>query len=1417
MVCVTCRNSAVFSTLALLVLLAANAAVAQSVSYATAATYYTQPDPISVAVGDFNNDGIPDLAIASQLINDPNVTVYLGNGNGTFAFSGYYTAGSLAESVAVGDFNPNGDLDLAVPNSANHQASARGLSSLPADAQGPISAALGKDDPSYWAYARGGGLHAENPQHRLAMDFTTEGAQVRSRDARWELTTRAYGYGDALYPVNAAAPHISANRVEYRRGNLTEWYANGPLGLEQGFTLAEPPGKGNGQPLTIELALTGDVVGSLEPDRTTLTLTRKDGQAVLRYTGLTARDAAGQQLQSWLELKGDRLLLRIDDVGARYPVVIDPWVQQAELTSAYGEPDDDFGYSVALSGGTAVVGVYGSNNHGLGAAYVFVQSGSTWTQQPGVFPSDGSAGDHFGYSVAVSGSTAVVGAPYHLTGPREGAAYVFVQSGGAWSQQAELTASDGGGNDQFGYSVAVSGSAAVVGAPYHGGSPPPYGPGAAYVFVQNGSSWSQQAELTLSDGGPLDHLGWSVALSGSVAFVGAPGHAEQGAAYMFVQSGSTWSQQAELTASDGAAGDHLGYSVAVSGSTAIAGAPYHNSQQGAAYVFTQSGGTWSQQAELTASDGATEDNFGFSVAVSGSSALVGAPYHEVGSNSQQGAAYAFVQSGSTWTQQAELTSSDGAAGDNFGLSVAVSGTTAVAGAPDHMVGSNQDQGASYVFIQPGIYAPANGSTLTGTTVTFQWNGYPGATAYWLDVGSTPEGNNYEQTGSLSSSTLSYTVNGLPSDGSPVYATWWYNVNGQWQYTEYSYTAYNQNGSLGVITSPTPGSTLPGSTVTFSWAAGGGATAYWIDAGSTPGGNQYLQSGNIGNVTSYTVTGLPTNGSTVYVTLWSLVSGQWLNNQYTYTAYNQSGSQGVLTMPAPGSTLPGSTVTFSWSAGAGASGYWLDLGNVPSGNQYLQSGNLGNVLQVTANGLPTNGSTVYATLYTLVNGQWLPNAYTYTAFSQQSSLGVMQTPTPGSTLYGNTQTFVWNAGSGASAYWLDIGSTPSGNNYYQSGNLGNVLSTTVNTLPANGSQIYVTLWSLVDGQWLNNQYTYVSAPAPLGSIVISLLVDRSGSEASSGGGAALQAAIPQFLQYFTQGADYVSLVSYASSSSVDVPITTQFITPIDNAVASMTFIGGNFGAGAGTNPIYSTSYGPPLSMADYQNNSVTPPPGSAEFKAVVYFTDELMNTIQDQFSCTNLGASLYNYGGYAPSEGQEDNLYDFFNAANNNSNYQSMSGNDLSWWYANNGDNGGTGSCNQQQGGGHGTCGYYPPWNTTTACQGVTGFYSQEYQAIENFSWANITAEAQWRTLYTATQMRSESPVPTYVYVVGVGSNIVGSETTEAFLATLANDPNGPSEYPGAEYNPELPAGLFLIVPNCPSGACTNELEALFQTIAAYLP
>ena len=193
-----------------------------------------------------------------------------------------------------------------------------------------------------------------------------------------------------------------------------------------------------------------------------------------------------------------------------------------------------------------------------------------------------------------------------------------------------------------------------------------------------------------------DFFGWSVAIPGSVAapgstaVVGAPyRNSSTGAAYVLARSGSTWAQQVELTAADGAAGDFFGWSVAISGSTVVVAAPFKYSSTGAAYVFTRPGSAWAQQAELTAADGADDDYFGWSVAIYGSTVVVGAREKD----SYTGAVYVFTRPGSAWAQQAELTAFDGAVGDQFGNSVAISGTTMVVGAP----GKSSGNGAVYVF------------------------------------------------------------------------------------------------------------------------------------------------------------------------------------------------------------------------------------------------------------------------------------------------------------------------------------------------------------------------------------------------------------------------------------------------------------------------------------------------------------------------------------------------------------------------------------------------------------------------------------------------------------------------------------------------------------------------------------------------
>jgi hypothetical protein len=364
------------------------------------------------------------------------------------------------------------------------------------------------------------------------------------------------------------------------------------------------------------------------------------------------------------------------------PAVAGGAFQQAKLAAADGAPGAGFGVSVAISGFTAVVGAP-SRNADTGAAYVFVRSGAAWSQQAELTASDGFSSDRFGISVAISGPTVVVGAA--TKNNETGAAYVFVRSGTAWHQQAKLTASDAHTSDNFGISVAICGPTVVVGADSKHSFT-----GAAYVFVRSGTAWHQQAKLTAADG-KRGSFGDAVAISGSTLVVGADGkNFSTGAAYVFVRSSTAWHQQARLTAADPAQDSVFGDAVAVSGPTVVVGANHVlGSDTGAAYVFVRSGTAWSQQAKLTAPGPATIDLFGTSVAILGSAAVVGAP-----GQTSPGAAYVFVRSGTAWSQRAKLTASDGVSRDFFGDSVAILRSAAVVGAPNN----NRVTGAAYVFV-----------------------------------------------------------------------------------------------------------------------------------------------------------------------------------------------------------------------------------------------------------------------------------------------------------------------------------------------------------------------------------------------------------------------------------------------------------------------------------------------------------------------------------------------------------------------------------------------------------------------------------------------------------------------------------------------------------------------------------------------
>ncbi|MBL8152763.1 MAG: hypothetical protein JNM70_01165 [Anaerolineae bacterium] len=458
---------------------------------------------------------------------------------------------------------------------------------------------------------------AANPAQHLALQFTPAGVVIRPEDhplgaSPWTMQLLGYGADAAPEAPVPAERVVSGNRIEYRRGQMTEWYVNGPLGLEQGFTLHQAPPKSDPDALlALDLTCHPAWQPALDADHQSVVFSQAEAPTGLRYGQLFVKDAADRMLPVHLELTpgedqdNHQVRIRVDDRQAVYPLVIDPLVQQqqAKVSASDGAACNLFGESVAVYGDTLVVGAYGADLPGkvdAGAVYVFTRSGSTWSQQAKLTASDSAAGDLFGNSVTIYGDTIAVGSSAaDLPGKGDaGAVYVFTRSGSTWSQQAKITSSDIATSDFFGIRCALYGDTLVVSAT-SADLPGKVDAGAAYVFVRSGSTWSQQAKLTASDAAADDQFGIAVDLVGDIAVVSAPGadlpgKANAGAAYIFQRTGTTWTQTDKITASDAAASDAFGYCIALHGSTVVVGAPtndvYNNTtlinRAGSAYVFT---------------------------------------------------------------------------------------------------------------------------------------------------------------------------------------------------------------------------------------------------------------------------------------------------------------------------------------------------------------------------------------------------------------------------------------------------------------------------------------------------------------------------------------------------------------------------------------------------------------------------------------------------------------------------------------------------------------------------------------------------------------------------------------------------------------------------------------------------------------
>ena len=404
---------------------------------------------------------------------------------------------------------------------------------------------------------------------------------------------------------------------------------------------------------------------------------------------------------------------------------------EQKLTATDGARGDHLGGSVAIDGDTAILGAPQANAT-RGAVYVFTRSGDRWTQTAKLTASDGAPLDALGKSVAIDGDTIVAGAAGDDVGANQGqgSVYIFERTGAAArSQTAKLTAADGAAFDALGEAVAIEGDTIVAGAP-NDDVGDKLDQGSAYTFSRGAAArgvGAQIAKLTALNGAQFDGLGSSVALDGGTLVAGAPrgdvgARLHQGSVYVFDRAaGPSPSQTARLTAADGAPGDELGFSVALDGDTIAAGAPRHDvgtkANQGSAYTFSRvaaARGNSFQTAKLSASDGAADDELGFSVATDGETTVAGALHDDVGDKLNQGSAYTFAGAGPPLrSEAAKLIASDGAAGDELGISVALDGGTIIAGAYLDDVGANMDQGSASIFLPPAPVPPVTPPLIPG--------------------------------------------------------------------------------------------------------------------------------------------------------------------------------------------------------------------------------------------------------------------------------------------------------------------------------------------------------------------------------------------------------------------------------------------------------------------------------------------------------------------------------------------------------------------------------------------------------------------------------------------------------------------------------------------------------------------------------
>ncbi len=386
------------------------------------------------------------------------------------------------------------------------------------------------------------------------------------------------------------------------------------------------------------------------------------------------------------------------------------------------------------------------------------------------------------------------------------------------------------------------------------------------------------------------------------------------------------------------------------------------------------------------------------------------------------------------------------------------------------------QFTDYTYAEAGspvaatLSTPTPGSVLSGSSSTFTWTAGSGVASYQLFLGTTGVGSsNVYNSGHISGTSTS--VTGIPIYGQKVYVRLYSEIGGAWQFADYTYT---EAGSpvAATLSTPAPGSVLSGSSVSFTWTAGGGVASYQLFVGTGGVGSDNVYNSGHTSATSASVAGIPVYGQTVYVRLYSDESGVWSSVDYTYI---EAGAPvpAALSTPAPGSVLSGSSVTFTWTTGGAVLEYQLYLGTTGVGSSNIYTSGHTFATSASVTGIPTFGQKVYARLYSDIGGVWQSTDYTYTEAGAPAR-AALTTPTPGTTLAGSSATFAWTAGGGVTSYQLVLGTTGLGSsNLYNSGHT-TATSVSVTGLPTTGTKIYARLYSQISGAWQSTDYTYTEA-------------------------------------------------------------------------------------------------------------------------------------------------------------------------------------------------------------------------------------------------------------------------------------------------------------------------------------------------------